>query len=770
MSARPRVPRKSASSTLSYADPHASSSDLEDGEEGASGGGAARGSKGRGPSKRAKGKAKAVDRDNDEESDEDEAPRKKARNGRKGAAKGRKKGEGKLEALKTLPVELLDEIFSHLDPNNLLALSMVNKQYRALLVAKSSARLWKDARERLDLPDATAGGFTEWQYAQLMFSKHCQECGAANVRRADFGVRKRLCKTCSNAMIIRLDWSKNTPSSIHPLAKDCLLQALHSPNDLRWLAHAPYGLAADLQYYSDKLWELEYAEDDSSDEDEADEEDAARASTASAMSSRGRPTRSTRTVARSAYKEVSSDDDADKPGTLRRVQAFVKARQPVREQFKEKSLAMRVGALVLRQKLREREQRQTRWSFEKWTKQMQRAADIKERVIVLDVGYTEDDFPDAYYKDKLIAHDGTLTVEVLKLMARLGKRRKKADRLANLQARQRALRPRYDKLKKAVPATAQPFVPLFIDFLVLPSVRPLWEEEGKVTDAVWYAHLDAVKADLEQFRVDLVLHAREVVLAATTDPDDDDDAKQEADDDDLDAFFARATSFVCCAFRNCDKIRSYDARGRRVRHDCADAVGPLGAVLAHQHTSHNFASQLTSAKDLRGEAAPQMCVGLPLEVACAMGGVLDVLELDAETAGAKELEGGVKGVRTLEWENATTFKRFFDSWKSLLFHIKTQAEKAQRARPPLALAPPVVVAHCGGAYEWTPSPARDDSDSDGGAERQRRSVASSDESSDAEEGSDVVKEEEEESDPGGFTARRPRAVLDSEEEAEDDDD
>ena len=51
---------------------------------------------------------------------------------------------------------------------------MVNKQYRALLLAKSSARLWKAARDRFDLPDSTVGGFTEWQYAQLAFGKECQ--------------------------------------------------------------------------------------------------------------------------------------------------------------------------------------------------------------------------------------------------------------------------------------------------------------------------------------------------------------------------------------------------------------------------------------------------------------------------------------------------------------------------------------------------------------------------------------------------------------------
>ncbi|GAA5820887.1 hypothetical protein JCM3770_004854 [Rhodotorula araucariae] len=753
MRARACLPRKSAVSTVTYADPHTSCSD-SDGDEGAAGGGAA---KRAGPSKRAKGKARAVDSDDADGGDEDEAPRKKARTGKKGGRKGRKKGEGKLEVLKTLPVELLVEIFSHLDPNDLLALSMVNKQYHALLTAKSSARLWKDARQRLDLPDVSACGLTEWQYAHLMFGKHCIECGASNVRRADFGVRRRMCKMCSNAMVIRLDWSKNTPPSIHPSAKDCLLQALHSPNDLRWLARAPFGIAADLQYYSDKLWELEYAGDDSF-EDEEPEEPGPRP----AITPHGRPNRAVRRNSPLIYKEVSSSDENPTLGVSRRVQAYVKSRQPLRDRFREESLAMREGALGLRQKLLERGT--GGWSFDSWTKKMQRADDIMERVLGLEIGYTESDFIGAYNRDKLVAQEEALTDEdwerikpaVLKLMVRLCKRREKADRLAELQDRQRALRPRYDKLKEALPATAQPFVPLFVDFLVLPSVRSLWEDESEVTDTMWYDQLDAVKDDVEQFRTDLVLHARELIRAATTDPDErvddaeDDGAALGDTEGDLDAFFARATSFVCCAFRNCEKIRSYDARGRPKYHDSDGAVGPLAGVLAHQHESHNFATARKSGKDMRADAAPVMRVNLPLEIACAIGGVLEVLELDAETAGEAEIDG-VQGVRVFEWENATTFRRHFYAWWPLLYHIKVQAGKTGRARPPLALEPPVIVAHCGGVYEWTPVRPRSDDDDDddesrspqsSAAEGKRRRSPSSDESRDAGAGSGVVKVEE----------------------------
>lgn len=137
--------------------------------------------------------------DDDDEGDDEGQPRKKARKAVKGKQKGRSKGTAKLEVLKTLPVEMLTEvrfplpalprgdapspfspradrlarsqIFSHLDPGDLLPLSMVNKQYRSLLTAKSSGRLWKVARDRLKIKDLSAGGSTEWQYASLLFAK-----------------------------------------------------------------------------------------------------------------------------------------------------------------------------------------------------------------------------------------------------------------------------------------------------------------------------------------------------------------------------------------------------------------------------------------------------------------------------------------------------------------------------------------------------------------------------------------------------------------------
>ena len=64
------------------------------------------------------------------------------------------------------------QIFSHVGPNTLLSLRLVNKQFHAFLSAKSSNSIWKAARRRAKLPDIE--DMTEMQYAELMFGKTCQ--------------------------------------------------------------------------------------------------------------------------------------------------------------------------------------------------------------------------------------------------------------------------------------------------------------------------------------------------------------------------------------------------------------------------------------------------------------------------------------------------------------------------------------------------------------------------------------------------------------------
>ncbi|KAK7449735.1 hypothetical protein VKT23_013210 [Stygiomarasmius scandens] len=78
------------------------------------------------------------------------------------------------EALLQIPMELWFEILSYLEPNDMLALSRTSKDFRAVLMDKSSIKLWKTAF--LNAPDVPKPlpGFSEPQHASLLFDNHCQ--------------------------------------------------------------------------------------------------------------------------------------------------------------------------------------------------------------------------------------------------------------------------------------------------------------------------------------------------------------------------------------------------------------------------------------------------------------------------------------------------------------------------------------------------------------------------------------------------------------------
>ncbi|GAA5836571.1 hypothetical protein JCM9279_000428 [Rhodotorula babjevae] len=719
MSARARSARKSTASTLSYAEVASSADEDEESETSESErGGAASRSDTKAPTKRHKSKAKAVDVDSGDEGDEDDKPRKNPRGSAKGEQSKQKKGTGKLEILKKLPVEMITEIFSHLDPDDLLTLSMVNKQYRSLLLAKSSARLWKSARARFDLPDSTTGGFTEWQYAQLAFGKKCQECGTTKAARPDFGIRKRLCKVCRMSGILRLHWKKHCIPGIHPLARQCILRPLHTPAELHYLSRKAHALESDLRYWSGKLWELEDAASTDADESDSDDEQPAAPPPGAGPA---RPARRARISNQPSYKDDSSDEDdgvPEKPS--RRVAAFVAARQPLLDQIEEEGKAVFWASKELREKVRAR--KVERVSFDDRRAQLDRAEEIADKVLELDPTdgpYVEDP---AFSSHKLVKREEPLTdaewerikPAILKLVARIKKKHDRAAQRRRLEDRQRSLRPRYNKLKAALPASARPYMPLFIDFLVLSSVKALWQDEAvKLDDATWFEHLDDVKEELDQYRLDLILHARELIISARVDPDDDIVPSGELEDvEDLDLsedFFDLATSFVCCAFTNCENAPV--TPGRDGSNRIKGAVGPLRWVLKHQHVWHNQADSLVGSRSFRNE--PQLRIVLPLEVACTVDAVLDLAKLDPADATRDDLIRFNELVLRYEWDNpGGSWKRHVWNWRSrtlqglktLLNLIKLEAQRAAAAKPPHSLEPPVIICHLHDAGDWNKLP------------------------------------------------------------------
>ncbi|GAA5995844.1 SCF ubiquitin ligase complex subunit UFO1 [Rhodotorula paludigena] len=753
---RDRQLRMAAAARISYAEP-ASSSEDDGGDESVK-------PKRKVIKKRAKGKARADDEASS--SDDDDKPRKKARKvgkGSKSKSKAMKDSTVKLPLLEILPVELAMEIFSHLDWPDLLALSVVSQHYRQLLTAESSTRLWSNARERIKLragwrqpsdrlPSMTLSGFKEWHYAQLIFGTRCQFCGSGRGSHFDCFLRARFCKACRKHKIVdvttlyRID--PKLLAALHPLATDCVIRTPHVDYGVSSRADdvKPCAMIDDLRHYSALLYELEEQDEDSDMAKSRPERHPASTSQHYASSRSGRKRRA------AIYRDETTDDEDGLRPVSHRVQDFVNGRKEtiraawwrIHDYLKERNLnAKERKEQAMREKRRDVDSR---------------ANQIKRKVLDLDAGYSSSDFEGAWTTNKLINSDEPLTdgewdriqPRVLKLLDREGVKRESANTVGKQQLLQQSLRPYYDQLKGSLPHSARPFVPPFLDFLLLPSVKELWMpcEFNWVSKQEWDGQLDAIKAELEEYRVDLVFSARDIIGAATSDP-----AERRAGEDDPmpnDAFFELATSFLCCSFDKCPKLHVNRRRRWWLHRDESEddqdprlgAIGPLVEVLKHQHDKHNATDYIEHKTHFSRE--PQFHLSLPLEVACGMSAILDLVDLDPTTTGLRELNRIEKAVASYEWHNTKTYKKLCYSkpkWLDLLSLIKREGERLGRFKQPIVLDPPCIVLHRRAGAPWPP---HSDSESDLANEP-------------AESDGDIKAE----SDDGGSSRQQHRFILDS---------
>ncbi|KAI0691590.1 hypothetical protein C8Q76DRAFT_803131 [Earliella scabrosa] len=130
-------------------------------------------------------------------------PSKRAKGNAKSAASARTGTAPKsklttLSHLPDMPVDILFEIFSNLAPKDLLALARTTKPLRQLLLDRRSTTVWKAARERTfpGSPECPADA-SEPFWANLLFGDtFCETCGAKNIRRVFFELRRRICAAC----------------------------------------------------------------------------------------------------------------------------------------------------------------------------------------------------------------------------------------------------------------------------------------------------------------------------------------------------------------------------------------------------------------------------------------------------------------------------------------------------------------------------------------------------------------------------------------------
>ncbi|KAK0211103.1 hypothetical protein DFS33DRAFT_1297368 [Desarmillaria ectypa] len=102
---------------------------------------------------------------------------------------------GKLKQIPEMPIDILFEVFSHLDALDIMRLSRTTKTLRRLLMHQSAILIWKAALSRDTLPPKPAD-LNEPQYVNLAFSEHCHDCLASGKHIILWTFRTRLCPNC----------------------------------------------------------------------------------------------------------------------------------------------------------------------------------------------------------------------------------------------------------------------------------------------------------------------------------------------------------------------------------------------------------------------------------------------------------------------------------------------------------------------------------------------------------------------------------------------
>ncbi|GAA6042629.1 hypothetical protein JCM8097_008252 [Rhodosporidiobolus ruineniae] len=199
----PRPRRFTASKAVSYVD------DASDGDEGPE---KAPGGREEGSANEREWATGEAESDGDDYRDEDEpAPKKRkvdaasAAGTVKSTAKGKGKGrQGKLAAFQALPLDVLCETASYLDPLTLLHMSRSSKMLHSLLASRSAAGIWQSARRLAGLEgQLKSNQVTEMQVASLLYERNCHICGVGRASIVDYSLRVRWCKSCqrSNLML-----------------------------------------------------------------------------------------------------------------------------------------------------------------------------------------------------------------------------------------------------------------------------------------------------------------------------------------------------------------------------------------------------------------------------------------------------------------------------------------------------------------------------------------------------------------------------------------
>ncbi|CAE6444546.1 unnamed protein product [Rhizoctonia solani] len=184
--------------------------------------------------------------------------RKRARRAQKGKdgsvsaeAPKRPKVKGKLEVFKNVPVE----IAKYLHPFDLVLLSRVNKFFRELFMSRQAASIWTSARYNVPGLPPCPPGLCEPQYAALLFTKMCSQCGKYAPRHMDPILLVRLCSSCRDEQFKLIPNMRYNVTDMSLVAHSSELP----PRNFRH--HGRLVLSSDIETVESKLKELSAAGD-----------------------------------------------------------------------------------------------------------------------------------------------------------------------------------------------------------------------------------------------------------------------------------------------------------------------------------------------------------------------------------------------------------------------------------------------------------------------------------------------------------------------------
>ncbi|KAG7098119.1 hypothetical protein E1B28_000091 [Marasmius oreades] len=130
------------------------------------------------------------------DADDDGNDRKRARASVK---RGRKVTQSKesdaQHYLQEMPLNLLYQIFSHLEPYDLVIISRTCKQLRQIILNHSATTVWTTARANAGLPDPFPT-MSEPAFVSLLFDPNCHFCGNVARGHVKWSALVRVCKDC----------------------------------------------------------------------------------------------------------------------------------------------------------------------------------------------------------------------------------------------------------------------------------------------------------------------------------------------------------------------------------------------------------------------------------------------------------------------------------------------------------------------------------------------------------------------------------------------